>query len=310
MIKSPRLAAVVLAAAPCLSVNAASELLYDSQGFENLGAAFDDSGNVFADASSQSLPELHPATPQPDALFQGSTLETLWIDGQAGYSDPSGTGGVYTLGMMGSPVGTLVYRPNGTPSATSNYDVFSLPVSVASCPAVTGVRVEFDMSLSSLLRDSDNRPSPVYYTGEVAPVVDVGLFDVTNIDINFNTQLQNSTQTGVRPMGGAGPRPTPLTGYDFAWSHHSVTLALTEADLATGEALLTISGAGSAAANELTYVALDNVQVYLESPEGCATSTAAQPVPAGNVVTLLMSMLGLVAMAGMSVFGYRPRITR
>ncbi|MFV0478274.1 MAG: hypothetical protein ACK5ME_10615, partial [Parahaliea sp.] len=68
----------VLAMGVSAFTRAASEVYYDSQGFENLAAAFVEGS--FADTSSQPLSVLHASNPQLYALATGSTIETLWLN--------------------------------------------------------------------------------------------------------------------------------------------------------------------------------------------------------------------------------------
>lgn len=270
---------------------------YDSQGFENLNVPF--SAGFYSEVSSQSLNTLHPSTPQPYELFGGSTLETILLN-DSYYSDTSTIGGNYSLGLVGSPVGTPIY--NQLPTViTTNYDAFAVDINTASCQAVESVTVEFDLSLAALYNGYTN-PNRLYFPNAmwngtaVAPIVNIKLFDEQNIDINFNTELQSSVETGVRANTN---RRNPFL---LEWSHHTVTLPLSRADLIADTALLTISGAGSAAQNENTYVTIDNVLISVNTPPGvsCRAANVASPraIPTTNVyalVTLLLSLLAVVS---------------
>lgn len=289
--------------AACFSASADTEIHYDSQGFENLGTAFTSSS--YPDVSIQGLNTLHPSTPQPYELFAGSTLETILLN-NTHYID-LGTGGIHSIGLIGSPIGTPIYNPAGT-QVTTNYDALSLNLNTLVCQNIESVTVEFDLSLAALYGTGPN-PNRLYFPDTmfagtpVAPMVNVKLFDEQNINIDFNTELQSSIVTGVR-VDNTRQHP-----FSMEWSHHTVTLPLTATDLIGNNALLTISGAGSATANENTYVALDNVIVSLNTPAGeaCASVGQARAIPATNSHALA-SLLVLLSLSIGFVFYYRKRI--
>lgn len=293
----------VLLSGLCFSAFADSEILYDSQGFENLAGSFIAGG--YSDVSSQSLATLHPATPQPYELFGGSTLETILFNNTNGYYIDSGAGGSYALGLLGSPVGTPIYNRLGT-FITTGYDAFALDINTASCRAVQSVTVEFDLSLAALYQGGSN-PHRTYFPNEmwggmaVAPMVNVKLFDAQNIDANFNTELQSSIETGVRTSASYA-RP-----FATEWSHHVVTLPLTNASLLGDDAILTISGAGSDTANENTYVTIDNLVVSLNTPTGVSCSspvanTSTSAIPSSSTNTLIVLLLSIFAVVGLVLY--------
>ncbi|MBE2293672.1 MAG: hypothetical protein IAF00_01935 [Phycisphaerales bacterium] len=293
----------LLAFTPWIHAHAAQVLYYDSGGFETLGTTF--SSGLYPDVSSPSpaFSTLHPSSPQlTDSLFDGASVETLRLSGTR-YTpfDPTvepDAHGNYAVGMVGSPVGTSVYRPNGT-LLTYNYDTLSLPIDVSTCTNMVSVTVTFDLSLSALASGiSPYNALRPYYSGPVAPVAIVKVFDPNNIDINFNTELSNQTVTGTRDAA------TPT--FTLEWSSQSVTLPLTSAILNGGtQALITISGAGSAAAQENTYISLDNLMIYRNTPDnaGCIIAapgpgTGAAAIPTTNSYALWVMTLLLLAMGG------------
>lgn len=285
---------------PINATGLSSDAYYDSQGFNPLTGTFSEDG--YYDTTAQGLPVLHTSTPQPRSLFTGSTLETILLNGVR-YTDASGTGEQYSIGLMGSPVGTRVYNQAGT-LITTNYDAFSLELNTSTCKNIAAVTVDFDLSLSAVRSTTEpvsgTAPTGVYYYDAVAPMVEIKLFDEQNIDINFNTELRSTIVTGTR---SATAQP-----FELEWSHHSITLPLTESELPSGTALLTISGAGSAQPFENSYVALDNVQVYLNTTAsacGAITSGETNAIPATNIMTLLMLMLSMISVVGWLFFWER-----
>ena len=295
---------LVLALNPWIHAHAAQVLYYDSQGFETLGTTFVQ--GLYPNVSSQTFTTLHPSSPQlTDSLFDGASVETLWLNHSVqGTATPpktmqySSTGdGNYAVGMMGSLVGTSVYDRDNV-LITHNYDTLSLPIDVSTCTNMVSVTVEFDLSLSALANRANlaaaMRP---YYPGAVAPAAIVKIFDPNDIDINFNTELSSQTVTGTR---------TTTDPFTLEWSHRSVELTLTSAMLNGGtQALVTISGAGSAAAQENTYISLDNIMVYRNTPgnAGCTVAapgpvTGATAIPTTNSYALWAMTFLLLAMGG------------
>ncbi|MFV0476656.1 MAG: hypothetical protein ACK5ME_02335 [Parahaliea sp.] len=277
----------VLAMGVSAFTRAASEVYYDSQGFENLAAAFVEGS--FADTSSQSLSVLHASNPQLYALATGSTIETLWLNrpdptspGDPGqFVDSTGTGGTYALGMMASPMGTPVYNSAGV-LQTYNQDAVALSFNSAVCANIEALTISFDLSLAALkgAHAAGNAPDSSYYYGEVEPVVRIIIFDLDEASPP-GAMLQGAAVTGVRPTG--------LNSVDLAWSSHSVTLPLSAADLTrSGDALITISGGGSNAQGENTYIAIDNLVVTMNTANGC-TNRLVQAVPINNHWFLIIS---------------------
>ena len=282
---------LLLALNPWIYAHAVQVLYYDSQGFETLGTTFVQ--GLYPDVSSQALSTLHLSYPQlSDSLFDGATAETQWFN-HTQYTSNSTANGKYAVSMMGSPVGTSVYRTNNT-LLTHNYDTLSLPVYVSTCTNMESVTVEFDLSLSALASPANTtfalRP---YYYGAVPPVAIVKVFHQPDIDINFNTELASETVTGTRD--------TAASAFTLEWSHHSVTLPLTSAMLNGGtRALITISGAGSATAQQNTYISVDNLVVYRNTPSGGPGCIATIPtsVPTTNSYALWAMTFLLLAMGG------------
>jgi len=85
----------------CRAVTAQPPVLLYDQDFENPVAFNDDGDNV---NSTNTVNQLYGNQPVGFEFAQTFTVETLLVTGSAafgtGYSDPSGTGGNYTLGML------------------------------------------------------------------------------------------------------------------------------------------------------------------------------------------------------------------
>lgn len=285
--------------------HADSEVYYDSQGFESPNGFVE--GN-YKDASSQELSDIYPSTPQSFNLFS-STVETLLIGNQSYYTPINPTeNGSYAIGLIGSPVGTEVYDAAGTTVLHLNYDSFSVPVNVATCAAIESVTVEFDLSLAALYGNASGSastnpirlyfPNTMWNGPPVEPMVNVKLFDEQTVDINFNTELQSQIETGTRTYSSR------TSALELEWTSHSVTLPLTKADLTGSTALINISGAGSDAIGENTYVALDNVRVLRNTPAGvpCLDVGDPQAIPSTNTNTLLVLLLSLLSVVGYGVY--------
>lgn len=296
---------LLIAANPWFVAHAASELYYDSQGFENLATSFAPHPNYGDDVSRQSVPTLHPATapqPQPDSLFDGATIETLkFNDGT--YQSTTPANGTYALGMMGSPVGTPVYPVTfggvvGDEPVTTNYDALYVPIDVSTCPNITSVTINFDLSLSALFNRNNNLLNTFYYDA-VPPAAIVKLFDATNVSTAFNTALSSQAVTGSRSSGAA---PSSLE-----WMPQTVTLSLTPAMLSGTQAYLTLSGSGSAEKGQNTYIGLDNVVVYRNTPPG-TTCTGSSLSPASVPTSSPLALLGMAGLLlGMGGLALRRR---
>ena len=98
-----------IVALACLSATAqATVVLYD-QNFENPTGFVNDGGdvNIF-----RTVNQLYGNQPPGFTFAQANTVETLYINGTAafgtGYSDPSGKGGNYALGMLSSTQNDLL----------------------------------------------------------------------------------------------------------------------------------------------------------------------------------------------------------
>ncbi|MFV0680667.1 hypothetical protein [Ottowia sp.] len=274
----------------CPLAYADSVLYYDSAGFETLGAPFVPHAD-FVDVSGEAVATLHPSTPQIGSLFGGATIETIWLnDGQ--YTDVSSGHGSYALGMMGSPVGTPVFpsAAASAPQITTNFDALAVPVDMNTCVNMESVTVNFDLSLSAL--GSASRPLySAYYYDAVAPAAIANVFDAATIGAAppLSSQSVVGTRTSTTP---------PFT---MEWTSHSVTLPLTAAMLSGSQAYVTLSGNGSAAQGENTYIALDNVAVYRNTSAGTtclSASTAATAVPTTSTLGLWLMAALMLGLAG------------
>ena len=95
--------AVFLASA--MSAHAASVTLYD-QDFESPSGYVNNFGSGYSDLSQQTVNSLYANQPAGFSFAQDFTVETLLLTGSqafgTGYNDPTGQGGNYALGMLGS----------------------------------------------------------------------------------------------------------------------------------------------------------------------------------------------------------------
>ena len=122
------------------SVYAATVILYD-QDFENPAAFLNDGGdvNIF-----NSVNTLYGNQPPGFTFAQQFTVETLLLTGNqafgTGYSDPSGIGGNYALGMLSSVQNDLLglsFDVGSNDFLNARLDISSIDLSVFGGPFVT-----------------------------------------------------------------------------------------------------------------------------------------------------------------------------
>jgi len=143
----------------------------------------------YTDVSQQSVNALYGSTFQ-----QTNTVETIHIAGSSLYSDPSGTGGSYALGML----------------STIQDDKLVLTFNVGS---LSFVNVQLDISQIDL----QGPAAPFGPDPGVAPVFKLQLFDTPGGTFSFGssyTELDNATITG-----------TSSSRYVFDWKNFIVPLS-------------------------------------------------------------------------------------
>lgn len=129
----------------------ATVTLYD-QDFENPAAFVNDGGDVNI---RNPVNTLYGNQPPGFSFAQANTVETLLITGNQafghGYSDPSGKGGNYALGMLSSVQNDLLglsFNVGSNPFMNVRLDISSIDLSVFSGPFVTpGAVPTFEFTL-------------------------------------------------------------------------------------------------------------------------------------------------------------------
>lgn len=125
----------VLAVATCLAIpalaNATSVVLYD-QDFESPAGFINGAGSGYKDLSQQSVNTLYGNQPAGFTFAQAFTVETALLTGTqafgTGYSDPSGKGGNYAIGMLSSTQNDLL----GLSFNVGTFDFFNFTVDISS----------------------------------------------------------------------------------------------------------------------------------------------------------------------------------
>jgi hypothetical protein len=129
----------------------ATLVLYD-QNFENPSGFVNDGGDVNIDRSVNTL---YRNQPSGFTFAQANTVETLLITGNkafgTGYSDPSGKGGNYALGMLSSVQNDLLglsFNVGSNKFLNARLDISSIDLSVFQGPFVTpGAIPTFEFTL-------------------------------------------------------------------------------------------------------------------------------------------------------------------
>ena len=143
----------------------------------------------YTDVSQQSVNTLFGSTFQ-----QTNTVETIRITGSALYSDPSGTGGSFALGML----------------STVQDDKLALTFDVG---ALSFVNVQLDISGIDLQGPS----APFGPEPGVAPTFKLQLFDTPGGSFGFGTSYTELASATI--VGTSSPR------YEFDWSRFVVPLS-------------------------------------------------------------------------------------
>lgn len=201
---------------------------------------------------------------QVNALFgtafqQTFTVETLAIHGPQGvYSDPSGIGGNFALGMLSSVQNDLL-------SATFNTN------------GLRFLNLTWDIAAVGIDQPAGLPSTPTFLTG--ASTYTLTLYNTPGGVFNINTPgafavLDTQTVTGTPPS------PNGLT---FNWSHHVVALDALGAG-ADGKVTLLIDLTSGG------YGSFDNMLIE-------ASDTAGTPVPEPSTLVLLGGALAAAGLA-------------
>ncbi|WP_373538660.1 PEP-CTERM sorting domain-containing protein [Chamaesiphon sp.] len=150
-IQSLGIVATSVSLAVFLTPSAQGAVLYD-QNFENPTGFVNDGGdvNIF-----RSVNTLYGNQPPGFTFAQANTVETLLITGNSafgtGYSDPSGKGGNYALGMLSNVQNDLLglsFNVGSNQFLNARLDISSIDLSVFSGPFVTsGAIPTFEFTL-------------------------------------------------------------------------------------------------------------------------------------------------------------------
>jgi hypothetical protein len=246
--------AVAAMAAVALAVPAdAAFVLYD-QNFENPTGFVNDGGDINI---NRTVNQLYGGQPAGFTFAQANTVETLFLKGTqaftTGYSDPSGIGGRYSLGML----------------STFQNDLLSLSFNMQG-----QTFLNFRLTISMI--DLDRFSGP--FNGAAAvPVFAVRLYDnpagTTGLQGN-GTVLASTTITGV-----ASPSRSL-----FNWTEHVVALnaaGSTNGNVTVQLDLLNTQGAG--------YAALDNFRIVASNTAG---DLANAPAPA-TLAAFAVGLMGI-----------------
>lgn len=213
--------AVAVTAGPPSTPAAAVEILYD-QDFESPDAFVNDGGDINIDRPVNAL---YGNQPPGFTFAQAFTVETLLITGTAafgtGYSDPTGRGGSYALGML----------------ATLENDLLGLAFNV-------GERRFLNVRLDVSSIDLDRFSGPFTPESGVAPVFEFSLYD----NPSGTTGLGSGTPLEIFQAAGT---PSPRTVVDWT----EVLLAFDASGASNGNVILRINLLSGG------YAALDNFRI-------------------------------------------------
>ncbi len=209
------LAAITISTIPALS-SAASISLYD-QNFEspnNPPGFINGFGSGYKDVSQQTVNSLYGGQPAGFSFAQNYTVETVLLTGTqafgTGYSDPSGIGGNYAVGMLSSVQNDLL----GLSFNVGTFDFFN-----------------FTVDVSSLGLNGSGGP---FTTDESAPTFQFTLFDNPTgaITTGSGTILGQATLAGTSSAISVLDWTNGLFSFDTSGSTNgNVTLQI---DLLTG----------------------------------------------------------------------------
>ncbi|NET54785.1 MAG: hypothetical protein F6K47_00805 [Symploca sp. SIO2E6] len=238
-------------------VKASTTVLYD-QDFENPTGFVDTSGG---DVSQQSVNSLYGNQPVGFAFSQRFTVETLLITGNSafgtGYSDSSGVGGNYALGMLAD---TSI--PGGQD------DLLGLAFNVGDNDFLNA-----RLDISSI--DSDKNNGPFLPTDGALPVFEFTLFDNPSGSLGTGSGLVLSSQ---QASGSISDRSV------FDWTE--VLLALDASASTNGNVILRIDLLSG------NYAALDNLRIVASNTPGDFGKSV--PEPASTLVFCIIG-IGLLA---------------
>ena len=218
--------AIFLAIAP---VAAQTVVLYD-QDFENPNGFIDTSG---IDVSQQSVNSLYGNQPPGFSFAQQFTVETLNVTGDNafgnGYSDPSGIGGDYAIGLLSSVQNDLL----GLSFNVGNNDFLNVRLDISS------------IDLSGL-------GGPFIPLGGQVPVFEFTLFD--NPSGAIGTSGNNTVLSSMQASGNVSDRDV------FDWTE--VLLALDSSGATNGNVTLRVDLLSGG------YAAFDNLRIAASNDPG------------------------------------------
>lgn len=201
---------------------------------------------------------------QVNSLFgsgfrQTFTVETIKIAGNANYSDPSGTGGAYSLGML---------------SAVQN-DLLSLTFDVG---ALSFVNVQMDFAGIGPVA-CPNCGGPFGFPGQ-RPIFDLTLYDTPSGSFNIASPGTSTALSTAAMTGNVIASTTTLS-----WDNRTVTLSTAGNTNGTVTLLFDLrAGAGMAG-----YAAFDNLVIASSDKPGDVS-----PVPEPSTALLMgIGALGL-----------------
>ncbi|MBD2292748.1 hypothetical protein H6G06_04425 [Anabaena sphaerica FACHB-251] len=227
------------------SVKASTIVLYD-QDFENPNGFVDTSGG---DVSQQSVNSLYGNQPVGFSFSQRFTVETLLITGNnafgTGYSDPTGVGGNYALGMLA-----------GSSISGGQDDLLGLAFNVGDNDFLN-VRLD----ISSI--DLDRLRGPFLPTAGALPVFEFTLFDNPSGALGTGSGLILSSQ---QVSGSISDRSV------FDWTE--VLLALDASASTNGNVILRIDLLSG------NYAAFDNLRIVASNTPGDVGKAIPEPASA------------------------------
>lgn len=174
------LLATAAAAFACLGVQANAATIIFQNDFNNPTGFINGAGSGYTDVSQQQVNDLYGST-----FTQSFTVETIQINPSQLYSDPSGIGGDYALGMLSSAQDDRLWL---------TFDVGSLSF----------VNISLDISSIGL-----EGPGGPFTTNNSPPEFELTLFDDAT-----NAQLSSTTISG-----------TASDIFTFDWTNHISALS-------------------------------------------------------------------------------------